>query len=127
MQKQRFSKRSENNLATCHELLQKLFHEVIKHEDCTVLCGYRGEKEQEQAYLEGNSKLKFPESKHNQQPSLAVDVVPYPIDWKNTGRFYFFAGMVKGIAAKMGIPIRCGAEWESFLDLPHFELILEKK
>ena len=77
------------------------------------------------------SKLKFPESKHNQMPSMAADVVLYPIDWDDTQRFYMFVGIVRGIAAKMNIPIRCGADWDgdmyikdqNFHDLPHFELL----
>jgi peptidoglycan L-alanyl-D-glutamate endopeptidase CwlK len=126
-----FGERSRINLETCHEDLQRLFNEVIKHFDCSVICGYRGQEEQDKAYHNGQSKLKFPESKHNQMPSLAVDVVPYPIDWSDHERFYMFVGIVRGIAAMMNIPIRCGADWDgdmeikdqNFHDLPHFELI----
>ena len=125
-----FGERSRNNLATCHEDLQKLFNEVIKYFDCCVICGHRGQEEQDKAYHDGFSKLKFPESKHNQMPSLAADVVPYPIDWNDTRRFYIFVGIVRGIAAMMNIPVRCGADWDgdmelkdqNFHDLPHFEL-----
>jgi len=126
----KFGERSSNNLQTCHEDLQKLFHEVIKHFDCSVICGHRGQEEQDKAYHDGRSKLKFPQSKHNKMPSLAADVVPYPIDWNDTRRFYMFVGIVRGIAAMMSIPIRCGADWDgdmevkdqNFHDLPHFEL-----
>jgi len=41
-----FGERSRNNLKTCHEDLQKLFNEVIKHFDCSVICGHRGQEEQ---------------------------------------------------------------------------------
>jgi len=125
-----FSKRSKDNLATCDVKLQNLFNEVINYFDCSVLCGHRGEKEQNEAFHAGRSKLKFPKSKHNSSPSQAVDVAPYPIDWEDKERFYYFAGMVKGIAQKMDIPIRWGGDWDSdtqvkdqtFFDLPHFEL-----
>jgi hypothetical protein len=125
-----FGKQSRKNLESCHEDLQKLFNEVIKHFDCSVICGHRGQEEQDRAFHDGRSKLKFPESKHNKTPSLAADVVPYPIDWKDTERFYMFVGVVRGIAAMMGISIRCGADWngnmeikdQNFHDLPHFEL-----
>jgi len=125
-----FGERSRNNLVTCHEDLQKLFNEVIKHYDCSVICGHRGQEEQDKAFHNGFSKLKFPESKHNKMPSLAADVVPYPIDWDDTRRFYMFVGIVRGIAAGMNISIRCGADWDgdmevkdqNFHDLPHFEL-----
>jgi len=45
--------------------------------DHSVLCGFRGEAEQTEAYLTGASELKWPQSLHNGFPSLAVDVVPY--------------------------------------------------
>ena len=126
-----FGQRSRTNLESCHEDLQRLFNEVIKHFDCSVICGYRGQEEQDKAFHNGQSKLKFPESMHNQMPSLAADVVPYPIDWSDHERFYMFVGAVRGIAAVMNIPIRCGADWDgdmeikdqNFHDLPHFELI----
>ena len=125
-----FGERSRNNLQTCHEDLQKLFNEVIKHFDCSVICGHRGQEEQDKAYHDGRSTLKFPESKHNKMPSLAADVVPYPVDWEAKQRFYMFVGIVRGFAAMMDIPIRCGADWDgdmelkdqNFHDLPHFEL-----
>jgi peptidoglycan L-alanyl-D-glutamate endopeptidase CwlK len=126
-----FGERSRNNLETCHEDLQKLFNEVIKHFDCSVICGHRGQEEQDKAFHNGWSKLKFPESKHNKTPALAADVVPYPVDWEAKQRFYMFVGIVRGIAAMMNIPIRCGADWDgdmeikdqNFHDLPHFELL----
>ena len=126
----RFGRRSRKNLETCHEDLQELFNEVIKFFDCTVIQGHRGKEEQNKYFDEGKSKVKYPNGRHNANPSNAVDVVPYPIDWKDTDRMYYFAGFVKGIAYKMGIPIRWGGDWNgnndlkdnNFDDLPHFEL-----
>ena len=126
----KFGTRSMKNLSEAHPDLQKLFHEVIKVYDCTVIEGHRPKDEQDRAYHAGKSKLKFPKSKHNQTPSLAVDVCPYPIDWADSKRFYYFAGIVKGIASQLNIPVRLGADWDgdnsfkdqSFNDLPHFEL-----
>ncbi|MFQ5352155.1 MAG: M15 family peptidase [Candidatus Binatia bacterium] len=135
----KFGKSSKANLSTCHPDLQRLFGEVIKVFDCSVIKGHRGEADQNRAYMEKASKLKWPESKHNSNPSMAADVVPYPICWaedkKKTNnpqrRFYFFAGYVKAVAEIMGIQIRIGADWDmdtdlgdqTFNDLPHFELI----
>lgn len=127
----KFGKRSKNNLATCHQEIQRLFNEVIKYYDCSVICGHRGKEEQDKAYNEGSSKVKWPNSKHNKIQSIAADVPPYPIDWKDTRRFYMFVGIVRGVAAMLGIKIRCGADWDgdmevkdqNFHDLPHFELI----
>ncbi len=126
-----FSGRSTARLLECHEDLQLLFFQVVKNFDCSIMCGHRGEEAQNEAFEKGYSKLKFPQSKHNKTPSLAVDVVPYPIDWKDFKRMYFFGGYVKGIAEGLGVKIRWGGDWDrdteiddqSFIDLPHFELI----
>jgi len=125
-----FSKTSLSRLETCHPLLQTLFCEILKTDDCTIICGNRGEKEQNEAYSAGKSGVQFPCSRHNAYPSLAVDVAPYPIDWADTGRFYMFAGKVKMIASQMIIGIRYGGDWDGdsftkdqkFNDLVHFEL-----
>ena len=125
-----FSQISKDNLATCHQQLQTLFNEVIKHYDCTIITGYRSNEEQDALYNDGKSQCKGGQSKHNHSPSLAVDVTPYPIDWDDTKRFYHFVGFVKGIASQLGIKLRTGADWDddndlndqSFFDLNHFEL-----
>jgi len=126
----KFGRRSKKNLSEAHPLLQELFEEAIKHYDCSIIEGNRSQEEQDRLYHAGKSKLKYPQSKHNKTPSLAVDVVPYPVDWNDTKRFYHFGGLVVGIAAAMGIDIRWGGNWDgdnefndqSFHDLPHFEL-----
>lgn len=134
----RFSNISRQRLATCHNDLQMLFNEVIRYFDCTIVCGQRDEKAQTIAYENGFSKLEYPESKHNKTPSLAVDAVPYPIDWKDVQRMRHFAGWVLGIAALlydmevMEHRVRWGGDWnmntevkdQRFDDLPHFELIV---
>ncbi|MFV2058916.1 MAG: M15 family metallopeptidase [Thiohalomonadales bacterium] len=126
-----FSVKSKRKLAEAHPDLQLVFNEVIKIFDCSVLCGYRTEEEQDELFRQGMSKVRYPDSKHNYQPSNAVDVAPYPIDWNDRERFYFFAGHVIGIAHSMGIKLRHGGDWDgdkdikdqSFYDLPHFELV----
>jgi len=127
----KFGSRSLGNLETADVKLQQLFNEVIKGYDCTVLCGHRDKEAQEKAVRDGLSKTHFPLSKHNSLPSKAVDVVPYPIDWNDTKGFYHFGGYVKGIADSLGIAIRWGGDWDkdndlgdqTFIDLPHFELV----
>ena len=134
----KFSKRSRGRLDTCHPRLITLFDQVIKSYDCTILEGYRGKQAQDEMLRSGRSKLNYPKSKHNSSPSLAVDVVPYPINWQNTERMRHFAGFVFGVASVMGIRLRWGGDWDgdvmttdnglrdqSFMDLPHFELIPE--
>lgn len=126
-----FSDRSMRNLSECDERLQKVFGEAIKHFDCTVITGHRGRIEQNEAFRSGKSKLRFPQSKHNRMPSLAADVVPYPIDWNDRERMTLFAGRVLGIAQMMGVTLRWGGDWDRdtevrdnrFDDLVHFEIV----
>lgn len=126
----KFSSTSRERLDTCDERLQRLFDCVVEIYDCSILCGERTKADQDKAFAEGKSKLKYPASRHNTHPSLAVDVAPYPIDWNNTKRFYHFAGFVQAKAIDMGINVRWGGDWDrdydlddqKFFDLPHFEL-----
>lgn len=125
-----FSKISKDRLATCDERLQKVFNEVVKYFDCTIVQGHRGQAEQDAAYASGKSQLKWPNGNHNKFPSKAVDVMPYPIDWTDRERMTLFAGFVMGIGISMGIDIRWGGDWNQndqvkdnkFDDLPHFEV-----
>ena len=127
-----FGSSSKKRLKECHPDLQKIMNEAIKITDFSVLCGHRTKQEQDKAFRSGRSKLKFPESKHNQTPSLAIDVVPFPIDWNDTKRFVALYGIIRGIAHMMDIKIRWGGNWDmddeiitdqNFNDLPHFELV----
>ncbi len=132
-----FSPQSYNQLSTCHPDLQILFNEVIKYVDCKVIEGHRGQEAQDKAYADGKSKLKWPNGNHNKTPSDAVDVYPWPIQINNTKRFYYFAGFVMGIAAKLKAEgkikhdIRYGGDWDrdydpsdqQFVDLVHFEVV----
>lgn len=118
----KFSRRSIDNLNTCHPDLQAIAHEAIKIYDFSVICGYRGEEEQNEAYNKGRSKLKYPQSKHNKKPALAFDIVPYPVNWQELPRFYEMAGVIKAIAHTKGIEIEWGGDWRTFKDYPHFQL-----
>ena len=119
----KFSKRSLDNLQSCDYRLQWLFHKVLEEHDCSIICGHRGEEEQNKAFAEGKSKLKYPQGKHNKTPSLAVDVLPYPFNgWEDKEQFKKFADIVKTKALNYGIDIVWGGDWTSFVDMPHWEL-----
>ena len=127
----RFGKKSKEQLATCNEKLRRVFNEVIKTVDCSVLEGHRNQDRQDSLYEEGKTKVKYPHGRHNELLSRAADVVPYPIDWDDRERFHLFAGFVLGTAKQMGIKLRWGGDWNinwfvddnKFDDFPHFELI----
>jgi peptidoglycan L-alanyl-D-glutamate endopeptidase CwlK len=117
-----FSSHSKKALLTCDERLQEILHRAIKEMDFSVLEGHRGETAQNYAFDNGFSRLKFPKSKHNVMPSLAVDIAPYPIIWKDALRFVQLSQIVKRIASGLFIEIIWGGDWSKFIDLPHWEL-----
>ena len=127
----KFSAVSLERLAACDPQLQALFRQVIEHFDCRILEGHRGKEKQDAYFADGLSKVQYPNSRHNALPSMAADVAPCPINWNDTKRFYYFAGVVMGIAADMGIQVRWGGDWDrdtevndqTFMDLPHFEIV----
>ena len=125
-----FSATSKAKLATCDVRLQSIMNEVVKYFDCTILCGHRDEDGQEEAVRTGKSKLHWPNSKHNAIPSLAVDVAPYPVNWKDKAQFARLAGHIERVAFQQGTKIRWGGDFnrngltidETLVDMPHIEL-----
>tara|TARA_B100001094_G_C18151971_1_gene784188 strand:- start:604 stop:996 length:393 start_codon:yes stop_codon:yes gene_type:complete len=123
--------RSIKHLVTLDERLQKVLNEVIKYVDCSIIEGHRSGERQNKLFEEGRTKVKYPHGRHNSNPSRAVDVVPYPIDWDDRERFHLFAGFVIGIGQSMGVRLRWGGDWNmnfevddnNFDDFPHFELV----
>ncbi len=123
-----FSKKSEARLSTCHPDLQAVCRELIKQYDFAVLCGHRNKAEQNAAFEAGNSRLKYPQSKHNSKPSLAVDIAPYPIDWDNLARFREMLCRFDALArfmrerGEIESEFEYGADWASLKDYPHIEI-----
>lgn len=130
-----YSAASKTRLATCDPRLQRVFNAVLALGfDHSILCGERGQQEQHEAFLRGYSKKDYPASEHNKHPSRAVDAQPYPAhvgDRRWQQDCSFFAGVVVGVAASMGIRIRWGGDWDQdrtttdengLVDMPHFEL-----
>jgi len=127
-----FTPFSKENLEECDVRLQMLFTKVLQIHDISILCGHREETAQNQMYKEGLTRARWPKSAHNKKPSLAVDVAPIPVNWKDREKFIYLAGIVMGLAETMGLNIRWGGDWDgdgnfkdqSFNDLAHFELVL---
>ena len=125
-----FGAASKRHLATLDPQLQRLMNEAIKYVDFSITCGFRNQAEQDKAFAEGDSKVKWPDGMHNKNPSRAVDVAPYPLDYSDLKAFIYLNGFICGIAATMGIKVRSGVDWDgdlnikehSFLDAPHIEL-----
>lgn len=129
-----FSKRSREQLNTCHPKLVQVLEAAIKKIDFSVIEGHRGEAEQNRAFAEGKSRLRWPNSKHNKMPSEAVDIWPHPFKpeyWNQIEVWENLAKVVLECAEELGIKIRWGGDWnqngdwrdEKFIDGPHFELM----
>lgn len=116
-----FGASSARRLSTCHVDIQMVMEPVVKVYDCSVIWGYRGEARQNRAFEDGHSMKKWPDSRHNTNPSLAIDIVPYPIDWTSIDRFKELAWVIKGSMSAQGIPLEWGGEW-TFKDYAHWQL-----
>lgn len=133
-----FGKISQVNIAQLDYRLQRLLYRFAdiapKELDLTIVCGYRGEAEQNKAFQEGRSQKPWPASKHNLSPSQAFDFTPYPFagkkDWEDTAHFARVVGALQLAAALEGITIRVGIDFsgdgrtvdERFVDAGHVEL-----
>ena len=128
----RFGKRSRERLRGVDAKLVNVLNEVVKYFDITIIEGLRSQKRQDELVAEGKSKTKF--GKH--VLGKAVDLAPYPIDWKARDDFHLLGGFILGVASQMGVNVRWGGDWSSsslykgkrttkdnsFDDLVHFEL-----
>ena len=125
------SDKSLELLKDCHPNIQKVVLTAAKSHNFVVTCSHRGKEAQDEAVRTGKSRTPFPTSKHNVLPSLAVDLAPNPVDWADRNRFIYLAGVIMGIAEVLDIKMRWGGDFnrdgnlknDSFIDLPHFELI----
>lgn len=131
-----FSAASEMQLATCHPDLVKVLRAALARGvmDFAVIEGFRGKAAQNIAYAKGNSQKQWPDGEHNKSPSVAADIMPFPVDWSdkpaNIQRCCVLAGIVLAEATRLGIAVRWGGDWnmdgdtrdEHFRDYGHFEL-----
>lgn len=132
--KHQFSKTSLGRLEGVHPHLQDLCFSLLNHHDILVVYGVRTQAQQLLMVQKGLSKTM--NSKHLIQSdgfAHAVDIAPYPLDWNNSKRFYWVAGMMEVLANQQlpeGWVLRWGGNWDmdedlddqSFMDLVHFEL-----
>jgi peptidoglycan L-alanyl-D-glutamate endopeptidase CwlK len=137
-----FGRSSKARLDTCHIDIQTVWHELSNLVNCSVLCGHREEAEQNKAFYDDKSQTQWPDSKHNQIPSMAIDSGQYipkirNVDYQDPKAFAKFAGMVEVISkqlyakGKITHLVRWGGDWDmdgrtvdqTFNDLVHFELI----
>ena len=140
-----FGLKSMTNLQTCHRDLQTVLHEAILYYDFSVVFGHRSTEVQFELYKKGrklindrwvvkqaNEVVTFKDgtekrSRHNFEPSKAVDIIPYPSGWSNKKEFYYMAGVIMTIAGQalrkgnIEYAITWGGVWQ-WKDLPHFQI-----
>lgn len=130
-----FGKTSCRRRDECHPDIVMILNEGIKERNLSVLCGKRDEIDQRYAFATKKSKVKWPDSNHNIDPSnpkceeypdksIAVDVaiyhpeLPNKIDWKNKDEFWSTAQFLIGIAdrlyeeGKISHKLRSGCDWD---------------
>lgn len=125
----KFSVRSSKRLASCHTDIQIVCNELIKDYDFSVLCGHRGLMDQMKAFNNGKSLAKFPYSKHNKYPSMAIDICPYPLkNWDDKDsfnemgiRFLHVASMLKRLKIITN-DFKWGKDFTGLADYCHFEI-----
>lgn len=138
--KYKFSRRSGQRLATVDTKLQRVMEAALETGliDISIIQGVRSKQEQNRYFDLGKSRVKWPNGKHNvyspDEKALAVDAAPFVngnISW-DPRHCIFLAGVVMSTAAKMGITLRWGGNWnmdgepvtgQDFQDLVHFELM----
>jgi peptidoglycan L-alanyl-D-glutamate endopeptidase CwlK len=122
----KWGKKSLAHFRTLHPDLQVLADEVLAIHDCSIFQGYRDKETQNKYFDNKTSKVKFPFSKHNKDPSEAIDLAPYipggdPYDME---RVLFFAGIVRGVADRlhdegsMEFRLKWGGAWSIKAESP---------
>jgi hypothetical protein len=101
--------------------------------DVSLISGHRGKREQAELFGQKRTQVKWPKSKHNSYPSLAVDIQPYPYPSNENdlrAALGYMAGICWMIAEREGFKIRWGGDWNrngdvtdnGFDDLFHLEV-----
>ena len=152
----KYGSRSKERLDTVHPAMRGVCIKALQLSpiDITVLEGARTKARQQFLYSKGRTTTELLaegivdvegrpadrkvtwtlNSKHIPRSdgwSWAVDLAPYPINWKDTDRFDQMASAMFRAASILGVQIRWGADWDSDgilrekgeTDSPHFELV----
>ncbi len=148
----KFGTKSQNVLSTIDVRLGRAAQCVLKIRDFAVLSGARYAEEQNELFVEGVSKKRWPDSKHNRDAdgiilqrgsgrrAGAIDIAPWnteqrvQIPWEDHKAFIHLAGAFEMACADEGIAVRWGGNWDmdeiimddqTFQDLGHFEIVGE--
>lgn len=128
-----FGSKSLALLQLCHPVMNMLCHKALElgPNDFSINESYRNRDDQEAAFRQGNTKVHYPESAHNQKPSVAIDFLPYPFNgWHDDKGFHAVIAQFFSAARALKIEIRSGSDFNrdgnltttDAWDLPHIEL-----
>lgn len=136
----KLGKQSTQKLQGVHIALALVVNRAIAltSQDFMVTCGVRTKDEQACLYAQGRTTpgpivTWTMQSRHMPDKDglgRAVDLVPFPVDWKTPSKFDAIAKAMFAASKELGIPIRWGADWDKDgnprekgeSDSPHFEL-----
>ncbi len=136
----KLSIKSITTLSHCDDRIITLMNKVITRYDFTIISGHRTPAEQLALFEKGREwrdghlitvdrKKVVTEcdgtlrkSMHNELPSMAIDIAPYPIDWNDLNRFIELSKIVKEEAEKLGIKITWGGDFKTLKDYPHYQI-----
>jgi len=117
----------EEKLEECHYLLAYWF-EKLKHEfpDAHISWGFRSKEDQDEAFANHKSRLRWPMSKHNvmvkgKASSRAIDLFRLTDDYQAEFNPQWFKEVFEFLEDNEA-PIVWGGSWKTFKDLCHFEL-----
>jgi peptidoglycan L-alanyl-D-glutamate endopeptidase CwlK len=136
-----FGSKSKSRLATADEKLQKVAQRALSFGvmDFSIIEAHRSVERQKELFDQGKSMIdgESKKGKHNYEPSLAIDIIPYPAKvngvnvWNDKQRFCVLAGLMFAAASLEDVTLRWGGDWDgdgnnadsTFHDLPHFEIL----
>lgn len=148
-----FGNTSHGRLVTCHRDIQTVMIEAIKYFDFMVIEGHRPIETQHKYFTKGRElhpgadpkefaswviadKSKVithldgytKKGRHNYDPSKAIDIAPYPVEWGNEVAFNALSALILSIsndfmeAKRITHPLKWGGHWKTFKDLPHYQI-----
>lgn len=125
-----FGKRSQGHIDQLPTDLQLLLQVCIRTSpiDFSITDSYRNKTVQNAAFEANASQVKWPDSKHNTNPSLAFHADPAPIKYpsnmptekearKAYARYHILATHIRAEAVRLKIPLVWGGDWKGSWDL----------
>lgn len=122
----KFGARSTRELMSTHRDIQRVMMRAIgKGEmDFSVIEGLRTQERQDELYAQGRTtpgKIVTHTRKSRHTTGEAVDIVPYPIDWDDSARFFKLSKLIKECADELDVEIEWGYDLWGW-DMPHWQL-----